>query len=52
VIAQSVINVYGDLSEQAKTYVAGLLTRCPRKSMERIAEEIPGTVFQNLQYFV
>jgi len=52
VIAQFFTNDHGDLSPQARTYIAGLLTRCPRKNMERIAEELPGTVFQNLQYFI
>jgi SRSO17 transposase len=52
VIAQFFTNDHGDLSPQARTYIAGLLTRCPRKNMERICEEVPGAVFQNLQYFI
>lgn len=51
-IAQFFTNDHGDLSPQARTYIAGLLTRCPRKNMERICEEVPGAVFQNLQYFI
>jgi SRSO17 transposase len=52
VIAQFFTTDHVDLSPQARTYIAGLLTRCPRKNMERMAEEIPGAVFQNLQYFI
>jgi SRSO17 transposase len=41
-----------DVSPQAHLYVAGLLTRCPRKNVERICEEMPGAKFENVQYFL
>ena len=36
----------------AKTYLQGLLTKEPAKNMERIAEVIEGTTWQNLQQFI
>lgn len=41
-----------NVSEHAHQYVAGLLTRCPRKNVERLCESLPGTKFENLQYFL
>lgn len=52
VIAHFFANAYRDVSPQAHLYVAGLLTRCHRKNVERICEEMPGAKFENLQYFL
>lgn len=52
VIAEFFVNANRDVSGQAHMYVAGLLTRCPRKNIERICEELPETKFENLQYFL
>lgn len=41
-----------NVSEHAHQYVAGLMTRCPRKNVERLCESLPGTRFENLQYFL
>ena len=41
-----------NVSGHAHHYVAGLLTRCPRKNVERLCESLPGTKFENLQYFL
>ena len=43
----------GDSGERhAKTYLQGLLSNEPAKNMERIAEVIEGTSWQNLQQFI
>ncbi len=41
-----------NVSEHAHQYIAGLMTRCPRKNVERLCETLPGTKFENLQYFL
>lgn len=46
-------NTRGDSGERhARTYLKGLLTNEPAKNMERMAEVIEGTTWQNLQQFI
>ena len=41
-----------DVSCHALKYIAGLLSHCPRKNMERLCETIPDTNQQDLQHFI
>lgn len=41
-----------DESGHAQSYLAGLLSRCQRKNMERIGEDLPGVQYQDLQHFL
>lgn len=41
-----------DESGHAQSYLAGLLSRCQRKNMERIGEDLPGIQYQDLQHFL
>ena len=48
-----VFRTRGDSGERhAKTYLKGLLSKEPSKNMERMAEVIEGTSWQNLQQFI
>jgi SRSO17 transposase len=41
-----------DESLHAQDYLAGLLSRCQRKNMERFGEDLPGVQYEDLQHFL
>lgn len=41
-----------DVSQHARNYVAGLLSHCPRKNMERLCETLPDAKLEDLQHFL
>ncbi len=52
-VISSLFKVHGlDLGSHARSYISSLLSRVPRKNMERFAEEFRGIDYQNLQQFI
>jgi len=43
---------YNNVSEQARTYLAGLLMKAPRKNIERINEFVDGSNYESCQHFI
>lgn len=52
-VIASLFHVQGhDLVAHARSYISSLLSRVPRKNIERFAEEFGGIDYQNLQQFI
>ena len=52
-VIASLFCVHGlDLGSHARSYISSLLSRVPRKNIERFAEEFGGIDYQNLQQFI
>jgi len=51
-ISQLFRTATGNGSQHARSYIAGLLSTCQRKNMERVAERLAGVEQQDLQHFL